>query len=397
MNFHTASFCASAAIGLPTAPKISASLATGRFACRSERCLETWTFRSPAICLLAATTTRCTLTDTMDPSSDIILDTPFFRIYSDRRIDRLVGTDTVPAGFDPATGVTSKDVVLDSNSGLYVRLYLPDTATGSDRYSKKFPVLVYFHGGGFVTHSAASPPYQPFLNTLAAKAGLLIVSVNYRLAPEHPLPAGYEDSFRALKWAASGSGDPWLSHHGDLGRIFLAGDSSGGNFVHNVAMMAAASELRIEGAVLLHAGFAGKQRINGEKPESVALTQKLWGIVCPEATDGVDDPRMNPLAAAAPSLRNLPCERVLVCAAELDSLRARNRAYYDALAASGWGGTVEWLESKGKQHAFFLYDSGCGEAVELMDRLVAFFAGNLNSSCVDVTTHHTTTSGETLR
>jgi acetyl esterase/lipase len=311
----------------------------------------------------------------LDPSSDIVLDTPFFRIYSDRRIDRLDGTDTVPAGFDPSTGVTSKDIVIDSDTGLYVRLYLPSTATGSDD-SKKLPVIVYFHGGGFVSHSAASPPYQPFLNTLAAKAGLLIVSVNYRLAPEHPLPAGYEDSFRALKWAASGSGDPWLSRHGDLGRIFLAGDSAGGNFVHNVAMMAATSEVRIEGAALLQPGVAGKERIDGEKPESVALTEKLWGIVCPEATDGVDDPRMNPLAAAAPSLRSLPCERVLVCAGELDFLRARNRAYYEALAASGWGGTVEWFESKGKGHQFFLQNPGCGEAVELIDRLSAFFAGN---------------------
>ncbi|KAG0544014.1 hypothetical protein BDA96_02G238800 [Sorghum bicolor] len=313
----------------------------------------------------------------MDPSSDIILDTPYFRIYSDRRIDRLVGTDTVPAGFDPTTGVTSKDVVIDSDAGIYVRLYLPDTATGSDD-SKKLPVLVYFHGGGFVVNSAASPHYQPFLSTLAAKAGLLVVSVNYRLAPEHPLPAGYEDSFRALKWAVSGgSGDPWLSHHGDLGRVFLAGDSAGGNFVHNVAMMAAAaSEVRIEGAVLLHPGFGGRERIDGETPESVELMDKLWGIVCPEATDGADDPRVNPLAAAAPSLRNLPCERVLVCAAELDFLRARNRAYYEALVASGRGGTVEWFESKGKEHVFFLHNPGCGEAVELMDRLVAFFAGN---------------------
>ena len=187
----------------------------------------------------------------MDPSSDIILDTPYFRIYSDRRIDRLMGSETVPAGFDPTTGVTSKDVVIDSDAGLYVRLYLPDmaaTGTGSRRSppndddDKKLPVLVYFHGGGFVTQSAASPVYQRFLNALAAKAGLLIVSVNYRLAPEHPLPAGYEDSFRAFTWTTSagngGDGDPWLSRHGDLRRVFLAGDSAGGNIDHNVAMMA---------------------------------------------------------------------------------------------------------------------------------------------------------------
>ncbi|OEL22931.1 Tuliposide A-converting enzyme 2, chloroplastic [Dichanthelium oligosanthes] len=321
----------------------------------------------------------------MDLSSEIILESPYFRLYSDRRIDRLIGTSTVPPGFDATTGVTSKDVVIDGDTDLYVRLYLPDTASRSDDDNKKLPVLVYFHGGGFVTQSAASPPYQRFLNSLAAMAGLLVVSVNYRLAPEHPLPAGYEDSFRALKWAASGNGDPWLSQHGDLSRLFLAGDSAGGNIVHNVAMMAASegdagsgtgAEARIEGAVLLHAGFGGREPIDGETPEWMEIMEKLWGFVCPEATDGADDPRINPLAAAAPSLRNLPCKRVLVCAAERDTVRPRNRAYYEALAASGWGGTVEWLESKGQEHVFFLFKPGCDEAVALMDRLVSFFTGN---------------------
>ena len=257
----------------------------------------------------------------MDPSSEVILDCPFFRIYSDRRIDRLIGTTTVPPSFDGSTGVTSKDVVIDGATGLYVRLYLPDTASRSDAGSKKLPVLVYYHGGGFVTQSAASPVYQRFLNSLAARAGLLVVSVNYRLAPEHPLPAGYEDSLRALRWAVSGGGDPWLSQHGDLGRLFLAGDSAGGNIVHNVAMMAAAegeagsaAGARIEGAVLLHAGFGGREPIDGETPEWAAFSEKLWAFAFPEATDGADDPRMNPLVAAAPSLRNLPCKRVLVCA-----------------------------------------------------------------------------------
>ncbi|XP_062194741.1 tuliposide A-converting enzyme 2, chloroplastic-like [Phragmites australis] len=314
----------------------------------------------------------------MDPSSEVILDTPFFRIYSDRRADRLIGNSTVPPGFDAATGVTSKDVI-DGDAGVYVRLHLPDMAPWSDD-SQKLPVLVYFHGGGFVTGSAASPMYHVFLNSLAARTGLLVVSVNYRLAPEHPLPAGYEDSFRALKWVVSGSGDPWLSQHGDLGRVFLAGDSAGGNIVHNVAMMARlegeGSDVasRIERAALLHAAFGGREPIGGETPEVVALTEKLWRAVCPEATNGADDPRMNPLATGAPSLRNLPCKRVLVCAAEADFLRPRCRAYYEALAASGWGGAVEWLESKGEEHTFFLGKPGCGEAVALMDRLVAFFS-----------------------
>ncbi|TVU09855.1 hypothetical protein EJB05_43352, partial [Eragrostis curvula] len=311
----------------------------------------------------------------MDPSTEIIVDTPFFRVYKDRRVVRLVGTRTVPPGLDATTGVTSKDVVIDGDSGVYVRLYLPDTGTRPND-SEKLPVLVYFHDGGFVTHSAASPTYQRFLNSLAARAGLLVVSVNYRLAPEHPLPVGYEDSFRALKWVVSGGGgDPWLSQHGDLGRVFLAGDSSGGGIVHNVAMMAGQQgaglddvAARIEGAVLLH-GVGGTDPVDGETPESVAQMEKLWLVVCPEASDGADDPRTNPWAAVSRSLRDLPCKRVLVCAAEVDFLRPRCRAYYEGLAASGWGGTVEWFESEGQEHVFFLREPRGGAAVALMGRL----------------------------
>ncbi|RLN40272.1 tuliposide A-converting enzyme 2, chloroplastic-like [Panicum miliaceum] len=319
----------------------------------------------------------------MDPSSEVILQLPMFRIYKDLHVDRLVGTETVPAGTDAATGVVSKDVVIDDDSGVYVRLYLPDIPdtrpNDDDGRPKKLRVLVFFHGGGFITESAASPMYHGYVNSLAATAGVLVVSVNYRLAPEHPFPVGYEDSFRALKWALSGA-DPWLSRHGDLGRVFLAGDSAGGNIVHNVAMMAVAAGPdvagRIEGAVLLHAAFGGKEPVAGESVETAGMMGTLWGVICPEATDGVDDPRINPLAAAGPSLRGLPFERLLVVEADGDLFRARGRAYYEGVVASGWGGKVEWFESVGKEHVFFLFEPGCPEAVALMDRLVAFFAGN---------------------
>jgi len=239
----------------------------------------------------------------MDPRSteEIIIDTPFFRIYGGRRIDRLVGTATVPPGFDAATGVTSRDVTIDADAGLYVLLYLP----ADDK--KKLPLLVYFQGGAFVTQSASAPAYQPFLGTLAARAVLVFfhVSVNYRLAPEHPLPAGYADSLRALEWAVAG-GDPWLSRHGDLARVFLAGESAGGNIAHNVLMMAAAgadetAAAAIEGAALLHAGFSGREPVAGEPPEWVETMGKLWVVLCPAVADGADDPRMNPLALPSAS------------------------------------------------------------------------------------------------
>ncbi|CAN6288353.1 unnamed protein product [Urochloa humidicola] len=292
----------------------------------------------------------------MDPSSEVIVELPIFRIYKDLHVDRLSGTETVPAGADAKTGVVSKDVVIDADSGVYVRLYLPD-ATDADP-NRKLRVLVFFHGGGFITESAASPVYHGYLNSLAAAARVLVVSVNYRLAPEHPFPVGYEDSLRPLRWALSGGegGDPWLSRRGDLRRVFLAGDSAGGNIVHNVAMMAKGRSddvaARIEGAVLLHSAFAGGEPVAGESAETAAMMGTVWRVICPAAAaaGGVDDPRMNPLAAAAPSLRELPLERLLVVEADGDFFRGRGRAYYEGVVASGWAGKVEWFESVGKGH-----------------------------------------------
>uniref|UniRef100_J3MTS6 Alpha/beta hydrolase fold-3 domain-containing protein n=2 Tax=Oryza brachyantha TaxID=4533 RepID=J3MTS6_ORYBR len=116
---------------------------------------------------------------------------PFLVLYKSGRVVRFMGTDTVPASTDPATGVASRDVVIDADAGLAVRLYMPNVANltaGERGRSGKLPLVVYYHGGAFVTESAFSPTYQRYLNALASKAGVLAVSVEYRLAPEHPLP-----------------------------------------------------------------------------------------------------------------------------------------------------------------------------------------------------------------
>jgi acetyl esterase/lipase len=215
----------------------------------------------------------------MDPATKLSFDTPLLRVYEDGRVERLFGTETTPPGFDAATGVTSKDVVIDSTTGVFARLYVPDLP-GSDAQPKKLPILVYFHGGGLVLDSASSPTYHRYLNSIVSKAGFLAVSVNYRLAPEHPIPAAYEDSWTALTWAASRD-DPWLSEHGDAGRIFLAGDSGGANIVHNMAIMAGSREgmppgALLVGAIILHPMFAGKEPVDGEATFSREIIEKLW-------------------------------------------------------------------------------------------------------------------------
>ncbi|KAK3130256.1 hypothetical protein QOZ80_6BG0490990 [Eleusine coracana subsp. coracana] len=313
----------------------------------------------------------------MEPAADeVMVDAPMqFRIYKSGRIERL-SQSLVPPGLDEATGVTSKDVVIDAGTGLSARIYLPNNKLQSP--PQKLPVVVYVHGGAFIIGSAGDPTYHCYVNSLAAAAGALVVSVDYRLAPEHPLPAAYDDSWAALRWAASAQ-DEWIAQHGDLARLFLSGDSAGANIVHDMLVRAASGSSsdgpRIEGAVLCHPWFGGNQPIEGEPEGGPVASAGLWMYACPGAVGGADDPRFNPLAPGAPALEKLGCKRMLVCAGKKDGLYARDRAYFKAVAASAWPGTVEWLESDGEEHVFFLGKPECENARRLMDRVVAFIAG----------------------
>ncbi|GJM85315.1 hypothetical protein PR202_ga01753 [Eleusine coracana subsp. coracana] len=306
---------------------------------------------------------------------------PLLRVYKSGRLERPLVPPPVGPGLDPATGVQSKDVALGDYS---VRLYLPPSATAaanSNNNKKKLPVIVYVHGGGFVAESAASPHYHRFLNSLSAACPALGVSVEYRLAPEHPLPAAYDDCLAALRWTLAAS-DPWLAANGDLDRVYVAGDSAGANICHHLAihpdgdLLAAQSQSQgrpLKGAVLIHPWFWGSEAVGEESPDPAhrAMGAGLWFFSCPE-TSGLDDPRMNPMAPGAPNLDTLACDRVLVCAAEGDFLRWRGRAYAEAVAKARGSGGVELLETQGEGHVFYLFKPDCDKAKEMLHKMVAF-------------------------
>ncbi|KAI8532848.1 hypothetical protein RHMOL_Rhmol11G0246500 [Rhododendron molle] len=214
-------------------------------------------------------------------------------VYKNGKVERFIGTEIVPPlPADPETGVGSKDVVIEPDNGISARLYKPKPTNPG----QKLPLLVYFHGGGFFVQTAFSPTYQPFLNSLAAQANVIIVSVDYRRAPEHPLPIGYDDSWDAVKWVVSHSGgngeEEWLRDCADFGRVFLGGDSSGANIAHNMAIRVGSDGLdggKLVGLVLMHPYFWGKDPIADETTDVGARTfqEKVWLSACPMST-GLD-------------------------------------------------------------------------------------------------------------
>src|SRR6185312_5531371 len=107
------------------------------------------------------------------------------------------------------------------------RLYVPLGASEGPR-----PLLVYFHGGGWVigdldTHDSA-------VRFLATNAELPVLSVEYRLAPEHPFPAAVDDAFASFRWAVDNAGELGV----DPARVAVGGDSAGGNLAAGVSLMA---------------------------------------------------------------------------------------------------------------------------------------------------------------
>ncbi|CAL5378767.1 unnamed protein product [Camellia sinensis] len=299
----------------------------------------------------------------------------FIRVYRDGRVERLAGTDTVPPSTNPETGVQSKDVVIDPETGLSARLYIPKTPNPH----RKLPLLVYFHGGAFCVETAFSPSYHNHLNSLTSKANVVVVSVDYRRAPEHPLPIPYDDSWAAVKWVASHStangGEVWLKDYVDFDHFFFAGDSAGANIAHNLGIRVGLERLdgvKLVGIVLIHPYFGGKDLIGCEGSNMVgkAVCDKLWGLASPESEDGCDDPFFNP--GKNPKLSRMGCRKVLVCVGEKDVLRDRGWCYKEELGKSGWGGVVEVMEAVGENHVFHLVDPTCDNAVAMLDRVASF-------------------------
>jgi len=178
-------------------------------------------------------------------------------------------------------------------------------------------VVLYLHGGGFIAESPAI--HDPFLAALCREAGGRGLTVDYRLAPEHPFPAALEDCFAAWEFLLAMGVDP--------GRIVIAGDSAGGNLVVNTALRARDDGLPQPAALLLISplldlSFSGgsMRRNDGLDPmfraTSVRALREYYGT-------GMDpeDPRLSPLFGR---LSGLPASLVLVGSSELlldDALR----------------------------------------------------------------------------
>jgi acetyl esterase len=224
-----------------------------------------------------------------------------------------------------AVDITETEALAADGTPLPLRVYRPKGAAG------RLPVVLNFHGGAWVSGSVLQSEW--WASTLAARAGVVVVSVEYRLAPEHSFPTPVEDCYDATRWVAQHAEEFGV----DADRLAVMGDSAGGNMAAVVAMMA---RDRGEPSVALQVLIYPSVELGGEYPSErenanrPILTSKdivnAPGLYFHESTREMTDPYASPIRG---KLEGLP--PALIQTAEFDPLRDHGAYYAEALRAAG--------------------------------------------------------------
>lgn len=268
-------------------------------------------------------------------------------------------------------GCSSDDVNLKSDSGVYGG-YNPGS-----KNCRKLPVMLQFHGGGFVSGSNDSVANDLFCRRIAKACDVIVLAVGYRLAPENRYPAAFEDGLKVLHWLGKqanlaecskslgskrGGGsdlrksdvhghiadafgasmiEPWLAAHGDPSRCVLLGVSCGGNVANYVARKAVEAgklldPVKVVAQVLMYPFFIGSVPTHSEiRLANSYLYDKsmcilAWKLFLPEEQFDLDHPAANPLIPDhGPPLKQMP--PTLTVVAEHDWMRDRAIAYSQEL------------------------------------------------------------------
>ena len=261
----------------------------------------------------------------------------------------------------PETGVTVKDLMVAGPLGNFpIHIYTP-AGKGP------FPVMVYYHGGGFVI--ADTKTYDASPRALSKMANAIMVAVDYHLAPENPFPAAPNDAYAAYLWTLAHASEI----NGDPARVAVGGESAGGNLATVVSMMARDKKVAMPVHQLLiypvvndDMTNASYQRHANAKPLNKAMMAWFFKHY------GGDAKSPYALPMKAVSLKGMPSATII--AAELDPLLSEGKAYAARLKKDGVA--VAYKEYKGVTHEFF----GMGAVVPMAKDAEQFAADALKKA-----------------
>lgn len=238
----------------------------------------------------------------------------------------------------PEAGVTMKTLSVQGKGGSFpVHVFTPEG-------KGPFPVIVYYHGGGFVI--ADTKVYEASVRALAKQAKAIVVSADYRRAPEHKFPTQPDDAFAAYQWAIAHAKE-W---NGDPMRVAVAGESAGGNLATVVSMMARDQKVQLPVHQLLVYPVVNDDMNNASyktNANAKPLNKAMMGWFFKHYGADPKNPTALPMKAA--SLKGLPPATVIT--AEIDPLMTEGKAYADRLKQEGV--PVNYRHYTGMTHEFF--------------------------------------------
>ncbi|VIO79058.1 Carboxylesterase NlhH [Bradyrhizobium ivorense] len=244
---------------------------------------------------------------------------------------------------EPPALESSKPIAIPAPHGaIPARIYTPKTLRKSNGLA---PCLVFLHGGGWVigdldTHEVAC-------QKLAHEGELIVISVDYRLAPEHRFPAAVDDAVTATQWVAANAKQLGV----DAARIVVGGDSAGGNLAAVVALTARDGGLKLAGQLLVYPAteFARTHASHREPETSVLLTHSVIPWFAAQYLGDADGSDWRASPARAKSFAGLPPAYVLTAGA--DPLRDEGDEYAKLLKDAGVA--VTYRHFPGQFHGFF--------------------------------------------
>ena len=254
----------------------------------------------------------------------------------------------------PAGLRTSDVVIAAAGRDIPVRRYqLADRATRA--------LVVYYHGGGFILGGLDS--HDDICAELCAGTGFDVLSVDYRLAPEHLHPAAFDDAVTAFEWAAATTGLP----------LVLCGESAGGNLAAAVARATRRHPRAAIGQVLIYPGLGGDETAGSYIEHADAPLLSVYDIafysdVRSAKRQSPADPTFSPLRDT--DFSGLPPTGIVT--AECDPLSSDGEAYRDRILAAG--GKACWLEQKRLVHSFLRARATVPAAHEAFARIIAAVA-----------------------
>ncbi|XP_066353685.1 probable carboxylesterase 18 [Miscanthus floridulus] len=302
--------------------------------------------------------------------------------------DLLMKTGATPSS--DASEVRSADITVDASRGLWIRVFSPSAAAISDD-DAPLPVVVYFHGGGFMLGSPSSRPYDAFCRRLCHEIRAVIVSVNYRHAPQHRFPTAYDDGVAALRYLDETPlplpTDLVPVPAVDFSSCFLVGDSSGANMVHHVAQRWASMSatlppvrLRPAGAILIQPFFGGEERTEAEltldkacRTLSVARADHFWREFLPEGATR-DHPAARVCGEGVELADTFP--PAMVVSGGFDLLKDWHAKYVETLR--GKGKLVRVVDYPDAVHGFYVFPelADSGKLVDDMKLFVDYHRSN---------------------